>query len=72
MKRRRVVLTIEAETVLTVRELRALAEMRFASAQHGPATLDRDPEAEKVPGACRGTIVQLSVNVVQAAKARRS
>jgi hypothetical protein len=64
MKRRRVAILIEAETVLTVRELRALAEMRFPHRAGGDAILSIDPDDE---GACKslGTITQVQVNVVQ-------
>jgi hypothetical protein len=61
MKRRCVVLTIEAETVLTVRELRALLSVQFGG---GPERcISRFPEHEKAQASV-GTITQVQVNVV--------
>lgn len=65
MKRRKVVLTIEAETVLTIGELKKLIDMRFQHRSGSIELLSRDCSHEK---ACKslGTITQVQVNVIKA------
>lgn len=65
MRRRKVVLTIEAETVLTTKELRQIERLVFTYDRLKPVTLEVDPKAEAECGPCRGTITQIQVNVIR-------
>lgn len=74
MRRHKVLITCEVETVQTLAELKKL-ERLFFSYEPGTGTgtyLDRDPEAEKNCGPCRGTITQVKAQVVQPVKAAQA
>lgn len=63
MRRRKVAILIEAETVMTIKELRQLSRMVFDRGAKGEDELSRDPDDE---GKCMslGTITQVQVNVI--------
>lgn len=64
MKRRKVVITIEAETVLTIGELKKLHRV-LVPGRSSAVYLSTDPKQECSPTSCRGTITQVQVNVIK-------
>lgn len=67
MRRRRVILTIEAETNLTLAELRNCKTVLFEDAKERCDCFSTNPADEK-HGFAEGTILQVQVNVVKAEK----
>lgn len=61
MRRRKVVLTIEAETVLTISELRKAMRVNFP----GGKFLDLCADLEAECNGSRGSITQVQVNVIK-------
>lgn len=63
MRRRRVVLTVEVETVLTVKELLELQAMRFGLPENSLYLTGNAVDEEQ--GLSLGTIQQVQVNVIR-------
>lgn len=66
MRRRKVILSIEVETVLTIGELKKLSRVHLLRSDGAFQFLstNEDDEKESFPG-CVGTIKQVHVNVVK-------